>query len=66
LLTTQQQRERFMKFFYKKNLTSPKYGNLPTFSSECFDFPQLFKDQKVYKLISDYVFFSLWSMLSLC
>jgi hypothetical protein len=55
-----------MKFFYKKNLTSPKYGNLPTFSSECFDFPQLFKDQKVYKLISDYVFFSLWSMLSLC
>jgi hypothetical protein len=53
LLTTQQQRERFMEFFYKKSLTTPKYGNLPTFSSEVFDFPVLYKEQKVYDFISD-------------
>jgi hypothetical protein len=53
LLTTSQQRERFMEFFYKKNLTPPKYGKLTTFSSECFDFPQLFRVQKIHDFVTD-------------
>lgn len=54
LLTTQDQRDKFMHFFFKKNLTPPKFGNLPTFNSDCFDFPRLFQAQKVYEFISDH------------
>jgi hypothetical protein len=53
LLTTQDQRDKFMHCFFKKNLTPPKFGNLPTFNSDCFDFPRLFQAQKVYEFISD-------------
>lgn len=32
----------------------PKYGILTTFSDEFFDFPQLFRDNKVYDFVIDY------------
>jgi hypothetical protein len=42
-----------MNSFYNKSLTPPKYGNLTTFPSRVFYFPDLYREQKVYDFISD-------------
>lgn len=53
ILTTSHQKERFVDFFYKKNITHPRYGHLPTVSEEFFYFPRLLRTKKTYDFVSD-------------
>lgn len=53
LLTTPQQREILMTFFYEKKLIDPKYGNLNTFPFECFSFLTIFGKRRIKDLVRD-------------
>ncbi|KAI5410593.1 hypothetical protein KIW84_055925 [Lathyrus oleraceus] len=54
LLPTKAQRVRFDKFFQKKMLLPPRFGNLDNFYYKCFSFLELFRAQGIDKLLGSY------------
>ncbi|CAL5201627.1 unnamed protein product [Lathyrus oleraceus] len=54
LLPTKAQRVRFDKFFQKKMLLPPRFGNLENFYYKCFSFLELFRAQGIDKLLGSY------------
>lgn len=51
---TPQQIERFEKHFQTKNVITPKYGDLDSFPSACFNFQEVLRSQGLEPLISSH------------